>query len=85
MTALIKKLLGKYNDILLRKPLPTSMVTAGGIAIVGDYFTQTFIEKHEKSTENSQELEWYVPNLERSLKMAIMGVFWSGPIGLAFY
>jgi len=61
----------------LAKPFRTSIISGCLITINGDYVSQVFIEKgkHKRNKDSA----WYVPDWERTHKMAWTGALIRGP------
>ncbi len=81
ITRLIKSLVAKYNDLLITKPLRTSVISAGLIYGIGDYISQIILE----GKFNPDGSRSFLPEFERSRKMMMVGAIWSGPAALGFY
>jgi len=82
ISAMLITLIRRYNDILLKYPLRTSMISAGIIRGQGDVLAQVLLERHLVKNEGSEvpPVDW-----ERTLKIAIQGFLIGGPLGLAWY
>jgi len=78
---LIKSVVAKYNELLVKRPLRTSVISASLIYGIGDYISQIFLEGKTKEDGSKS----FVPDYERSRKMMLVGAIWSGPAALGFY
>ena len=76
----------RYNNLIRAYPWRVSLLQAAGIYGLGDMMCQLLIDRKvwKGKTEIGEPISWE-PDLKRTLKMASLGFFMSGPMAKVWY
>ena len=75
----------KVKSFFKRRPLVAVSTASAGMQAIGDYICQIGIEGGKRRGEKYKDSPWYVPDPERTLKMASVAFLLSAPMSYLLY